>query len=154
MNRRKFSRHMEQFTHLETLLQSQSAKLDLLLQKSDGPQYGAGFTTQKSSESQAEQEVLAFDFTIPAQGHDQRGNLSVINPDLDADAQAGSPKPPLPCYCGPSSSLFCLSIIGVSLKQTSGTMTREQPPCERGTVSILNGGIVVDQDELSEGDPL
>jgi hypothetical protein len=140
--------------HLENLLQSQSAKLDQLLERSEGSRHGDGLPPRKPSESHIEQAEPTSSSIEAAQDYDRRDTSSaVVDSDCNADAQVRSPKAPLPVYCGPSGSSFCINIVGVSLNQTYGTTTSEKVILERGTVSILNGDIVIDHDECPEEDP-
>ncbi|OAL19585.1 hypothetical protein AYO22_09747 [Fonsecaea multimorphosa] len=143
----------ESFTRLENLLQSQSAKLDLLLQRSERSQDGDGLPTHKTGQSQIEQAKPTFNPTGLAQDDESRGNVGAIDSDENADAVLRSPKAPLPLYSGPSSCSFCINIVGVTLNKTYGTPTREQVILEPATVSILNGDIVIDHDERPEEDP-
>jgi hypothetical protein len=136
------------------LLQSQSAKLDQLLERLEGSRHGDRLPARKPTESHIEQAEPTSNPIKAAQDYDRRGTSSaVVDSDGDADAQVRSPKAPLPLYCGPSSSSFCINIVGVSLNQTYGTTTSELVILERGTVSILNGDIVIDRDECPEEDP-
>lgn len=121
------------FAHLESLLHSQSAKLDLLLERSKESHDSDGPPSCKPSESHIEHAEPTANLTNPA--------------------QARSSKAHLPLYCGPSSPYFCINIVGVTLNQTQDTPTREQEILEGGTVSILNGRVVIDHDERPEDDP-
>ncbi|KIW29526.1 uncharacterized protein PV07_05339 [Cladophialophora immunda] len=145
--------NIESFRHLESLLQSQSAKLDLLLERSGRSQDGDGLQTTNAGETHIDQAEPAFNLIKPAQADGGRHNESAVGSDENADAQVRSPTAPLPLYCGPSSSSFCISIVGVTLNKTYGTTTREQVILEPATVSILNGDIVIDHDERPEEDP-
>ena len=130
------------------MMQLQSEKLDFLLEKAKKDD-GLSVEGSGGGERQAADQALTIAH-LPSE--DERGSgLPTGAPDLASDLVARPPKSSLPLFCGPTSSSFCINVVGMSLNETEGNLADVASTRGSETLSILDGEIVVDRgSEIAE----
>ncbi|RFU73369.1 hypothetical protein TARUN_8891 [Trichoderma arundinaceum] len=128
-------------SNLVQLIQSQSEKIDLLLEKSKREDAltprGHG-----SDDTQLINLNLTIDDIPQAEGDDTGLSIGVL--DNASESTNEPPKLLLPVFCGPTSPSFCINIAGMRLTEAASGKNNATFTQSRETVSILEGDIVTD----------
>ncbi|KAF2103128.1 hypothetical protein NA57DRAFT_72111 [Rhizodiscina lignyota] len=151
-NSQAHSQNVPSSLDLLRIIQLQSEKLDLLLEKArtDGGSSAKGFESGERNQVDRT-STIADHFSEDERRIGFRSGALVFT----SDPGARLPKPSLPLFCGPTNPSFCINVAGMSLNETEGTSVDATSAGGREILSILDGEIVVDRDsEVVEGSPI